>query len=173
MITYTYIENVSPKELKKLILENDELKFKHKECSMFFSSEGEHLYAMDVNSPESDPFGDGDFLGAIKRYYNELAIMIELLENLSTVGLELELSDHVNTFNLSLNDLKKFANSLLDSVEIDDLFDCCKNNIEEFGALPVDIEINEQVFLHQDYIKFLNEEQTNELSTLIENHNNQ
>lgn len=40
-----YIEEVLPGTLKSLIQSDDELKFKHKDCSMVFTSEGGHLYA--------------------------------------------------------------------------------------------------------------------------------
>jgi len=104
-----YIEDVTSKELKKMILGNDELKFKHRDCSMVFSSEGEHLYAGDINLPESDVFGDGNFVGAIVGYYDTTSPVVELLEDLASVGLELELADLFCTFNMPVSELRIYS----------------------------------------------------------------
>lgn len=101
-----YIEYTTTEKLKNLILTNDNLRFKHKDCCMAFSSDGHHLYAQDLGVPDSDLFADGDFKGAIMGYYNTTTYVCQLLENLSLVGMNLELSDHMNTFNMSLDELK-------------------------------------------------------------------
>ncbi len=101
-----YIEDITTEQLKTLILTNDNLRFKHKDCCMAFCSEGHHLYAQDVEEPDSDLFADGDFKGAITGYYNTTTYVCELLESLSSVGMDLELSDNLNTFNMPLNELK-------------------------------------------------------------------
>lgn len=107
MANNVYIEDVTPEALKEMILSNDELKFKHKDNCMVFTSEGDHLYAEDIDAPDADLFADGDFVGAIIGFYKELSPVIELLESLASVGLVLELSDAVNTFNMPLEELSK------------------------------------------------------------------
>tara|TARA_Y100001001_G_C7764973_1_gene223100 strand:- start:80 stop:403 length:324 start_codon:yes stop_codon:yes gene_type:complete len=102
-----YIEDVSPETLKSLIQSDDELKFKHKDCSMVFTSEGDHLYAQDVDSHETDLFAGGDFAGSIQKHYGNLTPVVELLESLSTVGMPLELADFYCTFNLPASELQK------------------------------------------------------------------
>lgn len=109
MTNRVYIENVTPDELSKLILANDDLEFKHQDCSMVFTSEGDHLYAEDIDMPGKCIFHNGNFIDVINSYYKTTLPIVELLISLASIGMELELSDALNTFNMSLNDLKRYS----------------------------------------------------------------
>jgi len=102
---FLYIEDVSAAELKSAIFTNEDLYFKHKDCSLVFSSDHYHLYATDIDDLEFDPFCQGNFSEVIKSYCGDTKPVIELLKSLANEDLLLELSDHFNNHNLSFSEL--------------------------------------------------------------------
>lgn len=167
-----YIEDTPIKELKSLIVCNKDFKFKHKDCSLFFSADTSYLYLNDIDSEDFDPVENGNFLEAIQSYYGGFSLVVKLMEDLSQVGLDLILSDHFYNYSLSLSDLKTEIRALLTPDNVKELFNFCKESIQEFGAMPMDFEINDLVLQHEDYITFLTDLEHRELSLLIEKHNN-
>jgi len=106
----TFIEDITPIKLLTMIQLSPAFDFKHKDCDLVFTSDGEVLYAYDTNNKSADPFKSGDFIGAIQKYYDgEIQPVIDLLTSLAESGLPLELSDHHNNFYLTLSELKQSA----------------------------------------------------------------
>lgn len=105
-----YIEEVKAEELKSLILTNDELKFKHQDCALYFTSDGSHLYAHDMDweksfeMPNNDCFAKGDFVEVIKSHYIEHDRVIELINTLRSVNLILEFADVFNHHHMTFDD---------------------------------------------------------------------
>ncbi len=108
-----YIEDDNIDEIIFNIRNNNEFKFKHHDCSMFFTSDGYHLYASDIDNLEHDCFSNGDFIEVLNGYYGDsVNDVLDLLTQLKKAGLELELSDHYNTHNINIDDLYKKIKSL-------------------------------------------------------------
>lgn len=111
-MTRVYIDDISMEELKGLILSDDALEFKHKDCAMYFTSDGEHLYAHDmdwkktITEPNNDCFAKGDFSGMINGHYRDYDGVINLMERLEEEGLTLSLSDVLQKHEMSLGNLK-------------------------------------------------------------------
>jgi hypothetical protein len=107
MISHVYIEDVKPNVLRVLIESNDELQFKHRDCAMFFTTDGDHLYASDMDEPSNDLFHDGNFLTTIYDHYLVHDMVVNLLKSLNDVGLKLSLSDQLHNHEMDLEYYEK------------------------------------------------------------------
>ena len=116
-MTNIYIEDTTTVELKRLILTNKDLKFKHLDCCMVFTSDGDNLYAQDIDwkkSPEyptNDIFQTGDFTQTLYNYYLTFDNVIALLESLEAIGMKLSLSDELNNHSMRLTEFKEQISS--------------------------------------------------------------
>ena len=84
-----YIEDCSFEQLKKCILENETFKFKHKDTALYFTSDGDHLYAFDVDGNNPDVFQSGNFVDAIQGHYNTLTEVAALLHEFIIILIQL------------------------------------------------------------------------------------
>jgi len=106
-LNQVYIEDITIHELSRRIKEEKNLQFKHHDCSMFFHSDGEYLYASDVDEPNKDVFGDNDIASVIAAYYlDSHDYVVSLLDALVHLDMELKISNKSNTNTLTLYELE-------------------------------------------------------------------
>lgn len=111
ILSHVYIEDVAPNVLRVLIQSNNELQFKHRDCAMYFTTDGDHLYASDMDGEKdgllNDCFFDGNFVTTIYDHYLVHDMVANLLKSLADVGLKLTLSDQLHNHEMDLKTYEK------------------------------------------------------------------